>query len=74
MTYNNRNANNGGDRNPPTHVIKTRNGTGRNASYDRIGAAWLNPEDGSLYIKLHGTQIVNTGFTAYEIEETGGAQ
>lgn len=74
MTYDNQNSGRGGDRNPPTHVIKTRHGQGRNASYERLGVAWLNPEDGSLYIKLAGTQIVSSGFTAYEIEENGGAQ
>lgn len=72
MTYNNQNSNKGGDRNPPTHVIKARTGTGQKASYERLGAAWLNPEDGSLYIRLHGTQIIKGGFTAYPLDDDQG--
>lgn len=54
------------EKNPlPTHVAKVRHGYGKNASYERIGVAW-SKEDGSLYIKLHGTQIVGA-FTLYEL-------
>jgi hypothetical protein len=58
--------------NPPTHVAKVRNGQGDNASFERIGVAW-EKEDGSLYVRLHGTQIVSHGFALYPIED-GGAQ
>lgn len=56
-----------GNANQPTHIAKMRNGYGNRATYERIGVAWVN-EDGSLYVKLHGTQIVDRGFTLYENE------
>ena len=52
-----------------------RHGYGKKASYERIGVAWTN-EDGSFYVKLHGTQIVSA-FTLYELprdENAGGAK
>lgn len=51
--------------NLPTHVAKSRSGKGRNASFERIGVAWKN-DDGSFYIKLYGTQVVEN-FTLYEM-------
>jgi len=54
-----------GKSNPPTHVAKVRHGYGKKATYERIGVAWCN-EDGSFYIKLHGTQVVSA-FTLYEL-------
>ncbi len=42
----------------PTHIAKVRHGFGKKATYERVGVAWLN-EDGSLYVKLHGTQILS---------------
>lgn len=58
--------NNGETKNLPTHVAKTRIGYGKKASYERIGVAWIN-ENGSVYVKLYGTQVVSN-FTLYEIE------
>ena len=55
--------------NKPTHVVKVRDGHGRKATYERIGVAWLNEETGSLWVKLHGTQIVEDGFSIYPINE-----
>ena len=43
----------------PDLIAKTKEGSGKNASFDRVGAAWTR-EDGSIYLKLHGTQVVNT--------------
>jgi hypothetical protein len=64
-----------GDKNKPTHIVKQRHGTGKSASYERIGVAWLGEEDGSLYVRLHGTQIISGGFTCYELEDgKGGAR
>ncbi|MCB0627567.1 MAG: hypothetical protein KDC43_27500 [Saprospiraceae bacterium] len=48
----------------PTHYAKVRHGQGQQASYEQIGAAWDNG-DGSLYVRLHGTQIVQGGFSLY---------
>lgn len=52
--------------NLPKFVVKMRDGYGKNATYERIGVAWEN-EDGSLYVKLHGRQIVDRGFTLYAL-------
>ena len=50
----------------PTHVAKVRHGYGKKATYERIGVAWRN-DDGSLYLKLSGTQVVSA-LTLYELE------
>ncbi|MRG71096.1 hypothetical protein GH722_04895 [Alphaproteobacteria bacterium HT1-32] len=52
----------------PTMVVKQRIGNGKNASYERLGVAWEN-EDGSLYVKLHGTQVIGSGFNLYPINK-----
>lgn len=49
--------------NPPTHIAKVRHGSGEGATYEQIGAAWMN-EKGAIYIKLHGTQVVSA-FSLY---------
>ncbi len=51
----------------PTHVAKVRHGFGKKATYERIGVAWRN-DDGSLYVKLSGTQVVSA-LTLYELED-----
>ena len=51
----------------PTHVAKVRHGYGKKATYERIGVAWRN-DDGSLYVKLSGTQLVSA-LTLYELED-----
>lgn len=59
--------------NQPKYAVKVREGHGRNAKYERIGVAWEN-KDGSIYVKLHGKQIVDQAFTLYEFasnEKTG---
>lgn len=58
--------------NQPTHVAKVRHGYGKKASYERIGVAWVN-EDGSLYVKLYGTQVISS-FALYEIEDNSEVQ
>lgn len=59
----------GQDRNPPTHVAKIRHGQGKTASYERIGVAWVDPDKGTAYIRLAGTQVIGDGFTIYPIEK-----
>lgn len=58
--------------NRPDYVVKQRNGYGKKATYERLGVAWRN-DDGSLYVKLHGKQIVDGGFTLYEISDSDTA-
>lgn len=53
--------------NQPGFIAKVRHGFGKRASYERIGVAWKN-EDGSLYVKLYGTQVVS-GFMLYGLDE-----
>ena len=55
----------------PTHVAKVRHGYGKKATYERIGVAWRN-DDGSLYVKLSGTQVVSA-LTLYELEDKEAA-
>lgn len=66
--FNQNAADNNGKGNPPTHVAKVRHGKGQNATYERIGVAWVN-EDGAVYVKLHGTQIVSA-FALYEVQQS----
>ncbi len=51
MSNENQNDRSNGESNKPTHVVKQREGYGKKASYERIGVAWENDEDGSLYIR-----------------------
>lgn len=48
----------------PTHIAKSLRQNGELNTFDRIGAAWLR-EDGSIFVKLAGTQIVADGFSLY---------
>jgi len=58
--------------NQPTHLAKIRKGEGDGATFERIGAAWAK-EDGSIFVRLYGTQIVSDGFALYPVEQ-GGAK
>lgn len=49
---------NGNGNAKPDFVAKKQEGFGKNVSFVRIGAAWSR-EDGGLYLKLHGTQIID---------------
>jgi len=74
QTQNQPAAGNGdGEANKPTHVAKVRHGTGKKASWERIGVAWEG-ENGSVYVRLYGTQIVSEGFSLYPIDDQGGAR
>lgn len=53
----------------PTHFASLRHGSGKGATYERIGAGWLNEEKGTLYVKLAGTQVVSE-FTLIENKDT----
>ena len=58
--------------NKPNFYAKVRHGFGKKASYERIGAGWKQ-EDGSIYVKLVGTQIVSDGFMLYAAEDNAKA-
>ena len=62
----------GNSSNRPEFVVKQRKGYGKNVSYERLGVAWKN-EDGSFYVKLYGTQIIEGGFTLYKITDGDNA-
>ena len=64
------NAPQNGNGNKPTHSIRKRSGTGRKAEFETLGVAWQR-DDGGLYIKLYGTQIVEGGFYAFPISTEG---
>jgi hypothetical protein len=53
---------------PPTHDVSVKRGSGDAARYERIGAGWQR-DNGSIYVKLIGTQLVSEGFTLYPIDE-----
>ena len=55
--------------NQPTHFVNVRHGYGKQATFERIGAAWLNQETGTIWVKLHGKQIIEDGFSLYPIKE-----
>ncbi len=55
----------------PTHVVKMARTEGDRTTYDWLGVAWER-EDGSLYVRLHGTQIISEGFSIYPND--GGAR
>lgn len=55
--------------NKPTHRAKVKYGHGKHATYEQIGVAWLNSENGSVYVRLAGKQIVEDGFSLYPIED-----
>ena len=58
--------------NKPDFYAKVRHGFGKKASYERIGAAWRT-EDGAIYVKLAGTQVVSQGFTLYAVDDNDKA-
>jgi len=47
--------------NKPTHYVRTLVGHGKNSHFETIGVAWKR-EHQDMYVKLHGTQIVEGGF------------
>jgi hypothetical protein len=60
------------DTKQPTHVAKSRIVKGDRTTYERIGVAFQN-DDGSLYIKLAGTQVVSS-FTLYALDKAADSE
>jgi len=48
--------------NKPTHYVRTMTGYGKDKSFETIGAAWIDFDENNIYVKLHGTQVVDRGF------------
>lgn len=58
---------------PPTHNICRKYWNGKRTEFETLGVAWAR-DDGGLYIKLHGKQIIDSGFYAFPIKDnTSGA-
>ncbi len=43
----------------PDMIAKVKEGHGKNVNFETIGACWTR-EDGSIYFKPYGTQIIST--------------
>jgi len=54
--------------NAPDWIVKTSKGQGRNARFERIGAAWNRTDDGGICIRLCGTQIVSEDIYVFAAE------
>lgn len=48
----------------PTHTLRKKFWSGKRTDFETIGVAWER-EDGGLYIKLYGAQIIDSGFYAF---------
>ena len=52
----------------PTHIVRKKFWTGRKSDFETLGVAWER-ENGGLYIKLTGTQIIEGGFYVFPNKE-----
>lgn len=52
----------------PTHTLRKKYWNGKRTDFETLGVAWQN-DDGSLYIKLYGTQVIDSGFHAFPNKE-----
>lgn len=50
----------------PTHNLRKKIGYGKKSEFETIGVAWAR-EDGGFYIKLYGTQVIDSGFYAVPV-------
>lgn len=69
MTKKNQNPTEGNAR--PTHTLRKNNGGyGKHANFETIGVAWER-EEGGLYVKPYGMQIIDGGFYVFpNIDQT----
>lgn len=51
----------------PDRIVRVKHGSGRNASFETIGAAW-SQESGAEYVKLHGKQVIDQGFYIFDLK------
>ncbi|MDO9095310.1 MAG: hypothetical protein Q7U99_22055 [Rubrivivax sp.] len=54
--------------NRPTHIVRKKMGSGKKADFETLGVAW-DRGDGSCYVKLYGTQVVEGGFYVFPVKE-----
>ncbi len=52
----------------PTHTLRKKFWNGKRTDFETLGVAWERG-DGGFYIKLHGTQIIDSGFYAFPIKD-----
>ncbi len=52
----------------PTHAVCKKFWNGKRNEFETLGVAWQR-DDGGLYIKLHGTQIIDGGFYVFPNRE-----
>lgn len=55
----------------PDFAVKLRKGTGDKASFEQIGVAWER-ENGTMYCRLVGSQVVSNGFYLFPINREAG--
>ena len=51
----------------PTHRVSTKNETVGKTQWENIGVVWQR-EDGGMYIKLYGKQVVDQGLYVFPID------
>jgi len=59
--------------NRPTHIVRKKIGSGKKADFETLGVAW-DRLDGSCYVKLYGTQIVEGGFYVFPVKDQDGKE
>ncbi|MEW8693510.1 MAG: hypothetical protein AB2535_20950 [Candidatus Thiodiazotropha endolucinida] len=50
----------------PSHIVRQKIENGKHAEFETIGAAW-DRGNGSLYIKVYGTQVIKGGFYVFPV-------
>lgn len=54
----------------PTHAVKVKT-ENASTSFEQIGVAWEN-ENGALFVKFYGTQIISSPVSIFAINREGG--
>ncbi|MCB1838733.1 MAG: hypothetical protein KDI61_00525 [Alphaproteobacteria bacterium] len=53
----------------PDKIARIKQGSGKSASFETVGVAWTR-EDGSLYFKPYGKQVIDQPIYLFDISET----
>lgn len=59
--------------NRPTHIVRKKIGSGKKADFETLGVAW-DRGDGSCYVKLYGTQVIEGGFYVFPVKDQDGKE